>query len=83
MAALARLLGGAQVRVMPSIAGAGSSLVISWPGLIADTLLEGTPALGPSPVWATVTNMVQVGPNGLYVTVPAARDRFFRVRRSW
>jgi hypothetical protein len=65
------------------IARAGSQVTLSWPNTIADTLLEGTGVLGPSAQWLWVTNTPAAGPSLLSLTLPAAGNEFFRVRRPW
>jgi PKD repeat protein len=65
------------------ITQAAGSLALSWPNTIADTLLEGTPVLGPSANWMPVTNAVNVSQNTLSVTVSGAGNKFFRVRQLW
>jgi hypothetical protein len=69
--------------VQLGIARAGSQVTLSWPNTIADTLLEGTGVLGPSAQWLWVTNSPAVGPSLLSVTLPAAGNESFRVRRPW
>jgi PKD repeat protein len=69
--------------VMLGIANMGGSLALSWPNTIADTLLEGTDALGPSAKWVPVTNAVNVSQSTLSVSVSATGNRFFRVRQLW
>ena len=48
--------------VQLSVASAGSQVTLSWPNTIADTLLEGSPVLGPSAQWQWVTNTQAAGP---------------------
>jgi hypothetical protein len=69
--------------VQLGIARAGSQVTLSWPNTIADTLLEGTGVLGPSAQWLWVTNTPAPGPSLLSLTLPAAGNEFFRVRRPW
>ena len=59
------------------------SLTLSWPNTIADTLLEGAVAFGPSANWLPVTNAVSVSQNTLSVTVSTTGNKFFRVRQLW
>jgi PKD repeat protein len=69
--------------VQLGIALAGSQVTLVWPNTIADTLLEGTSALGSSAQWLWVTNTPAVGPSLISLTLPAAGNEFFRVRRPW
>jgi hypothetical protein len=69
--------------VQLGIARAGSQVTLVWPNTIADTLLEGTSALGSSAQWLWVTNTPAVGPSLISLTLPAAGNEFFRVRRPW
>ena len=69
--------------VQLGIARAGSQVTLSWPNTIADTLLEGTVALGSSAQWLWVTNTPTAGPSLISLTLPAAANEFFRVRRPW
>jgi PKD repeat protein len=69
--------------VMLGVANAGGSLALSWPNIIADSVLEGTGVLGPDANWVPVTNAVNVSQNTLSVTVPATGNKFFRVRQPW
>ena len=57
-----------------SVALVGGRLTLSLPSTTADTLLEATSNLGPSAQWLWVTNSQ---------TLPAADQRFFRLRRPW
>jgi hypothetical protein len=58
-------------------------VTLSWPTTIADTLLEGSGALGPSAQWLWVTNTPVAGPGLLSVTLPTSGNEFFRIRRPW
>jgi PKD repeat protein len=69
--------------VQLSLARSGSQVTLSWPSSIADTLLEGTGALGPSAQWLWVTNTPAAGPSLLSLTLPFAGNEFFRIRRPW
>lgn len=69
--------------VQLSLARASGQVTLSWPNTIADTLLEGTGALGPSAQWLWVTNPPAAGPSLLSLTLPAAGNEFFRIRRPW
>jgi hypothetical protein len=69
--------------VQLSLAGAGGGVTLSWSNTIADTLLEGTDALGPSAQWLWVTNTPAAGPTLLSVTLPATGNKLFRIRRPW
>jgi len=69
--------------VQLSVARSGSHVTLSWPNTIADTLLEGSSALGPSAQWLWVTNGPTVGPGTLSLTLPAAGNEFFRILRPW
>ncbi len=65
------------------IANAGNSATISWPNMIADTLLEQSSVLGTSAHWTWVTNTPNSNPSLLNVTLPVSGNEFFRVRRPW
>ena len=69
--------------VQLAYARSGGQVTLSWPSSIADTLLEGAGALGPSAQWQWVTNTPTVGPSMINLTLPAAGSEFFRVRRPW
>jgi len=60
-----------------------SQVTLAWPKSIADTLLEGSSAIGPSAQWLWVTNPPTAGPTFLSLTLPAAGNEFFRIRRPW
>ena len=69
--------------VQLSVARAGSQVTLSWPNTIADILLAGSGVLGPSAQWLWVTNTPAAGPSLLSLTLPAAGNEFFRIRRPW
>lgn len=69
--------------VQLAVARTGAQVTLSWPNTIADTLLEGSGALGPLANWQWVTNLPAAGPSLLSVTLPATGTEFFRVRRPW
>jgi PKD repeat protein len=58
-------------------------VTLAWPNTIADTLLEGSGALGPAAQWLWVTNTPVTGPSLISLTLPATGNEFFRVRRPW
>src|ERR1035437_7441334 len=69
--------------VLLRVARAANQVTLSWPSTIADTLLEGSGALGPSAQWLWVTNTPTGGASLLSVTLPAPGNEFFRIRRPW
>lgn len=69
--------------VQLNIARVGSSVTVSWPNTIADTLLEGNGSLASSASWGWVTNVPNASPNLLSVSLPVSGNEFFRVRRPW
>ena len=69
--------------VQLSYARSGNSVTVSWPNTIADTILEGTPVLGPAAQWQWVTNSPIVGPSLISLTLPASGTEFLRVKRPW
>ena len=66
-----------------SYAHAGNTVTVAWPKSIADTILEGTPVLGPAAHWQWVTNDPTFGPSLISLTLPANGTEFLRVRRPW
>jgi hypothetical protein len=72
---------GSPVRL--AYARSAGQVTLSWPNTIADTLLEGSGALGPAARWQWVTNTPTVGPALLSVTLPSLGTEFLRVRRPW
>ncbi len=72
---------GEPVAITPALAG--DNLTLSWPVSVADTIVEVSPALGPAAQWTWVTNTPVADASVASVTVPAAGNRFFRVRRPW
>lgn len=69
--------------VQLAVVGGTSQVTLSWPRSIADTLLEGSGVLGPAAQWQWVTNTPTVGPSLISLTLPAAGNEFFRIRRPW
>ena len=69
--------------VQLSVARSGNQLTLSWPNSIADTLLQGSGALGASAQWLWVTNTPIAGPSLLSVTLPVTGKEYFRVQRPW
>ena len=69
--------------VQLSVARSGSQVTVSWPNTIADTLLQGSAALGASAQWLWVTNTPVAGPSLLSVTLPVTGNEIFRVQRPW
>jgi hypothetical protein len=70
----------------PVILRTGSSrnvITLSWPATIADTLLEGSSALGPLAYWQWITNTPAANEGSLTINVPSGGNQFFRVRRPW
>ncbi len=62
---------------------AGNLLTLSWPNSLSDALLEVSPRLGPTAQWTWVTNVPTFTPSTVSVTLPAADQGFYRVRRPW
>ena len=65
------------------IAHAGSSVTVSWPNTIADTLVEEASGFDVASPWSWLTNSPTKNPDFLSVMVTASSNRFFRVRRPW
>jgi len=65
------------------ISSAGHFVTLFWPNTMADALLEGTGALELPSQWQWITNMPATSPSLFSVTLPAAGNQFFRVRRPW
>jgi hypothetical protein len=59
----------------------GSTLSLSWPVSIADTLLEESGVLGSGAHWVATTNAITGGTNIYTLSLPAAGNGFFRVRQ--
>jgi PKD repeat protein len=56
------------------------SILLSWAKSTGDALVEETPTLAPTAIWALCTNVV-AGDSTLTVTVPNAATKFYRLRR--
>ncbi len=69
--------------VVLEAAKAGSAVTISWRDTVADSLLEGSSALGPAAHWTWITNSPSANAGLLNVTLPSSGNKFFRVRRPW
>jgi hypothetical protein len=69
--------------VQLAVAHVGNQVTVSWPNSIADTLLEASPALGPSADWKWITNAPTVSPSLITLSLPATSPQFLRVRRPW
>jgi PKD repeat protein len=66
-----------------AIAQDATTVTLSWPDTLADTLLESSGTLGTSAQWLWITNAPTVAAGRVSVTLPAAGNQFVRVRRPW
>jgi hypothetical protein len=69
--------------ILLGINRAGSSVTLSWPNTIADTLLEASNGLDQPVPWSWIPTAPVANPDLWSVTVPAPGNQFFRVRRPW
>ncbi|MCX6879031.1 MAG: PKD domain-containing protein [Verrucomicrobia bacterium] len=69
--------------VVLGISQTGTSVTLSWPRTLADTLLETSADLGATSPWQWVPDAPGVIGNSLNVTLPASGQQFFRVDRPW
>ena len=69
--------------VLLEIAHANNQVVLAWPSTLADTLLETTTTLGSAAPWTSVSNVISTQLGSGSVTLPAAGNQYFRLRRPW
>ncbi len=64
-----------------SIANAATNVVLTWPALTTNWVLESTLTLGPTSQWTAVTNApVQSGAQTIVTNVPSAASQYYRLR---
>jgi hypothetical protein len=66
-----------------SIAAASTNVVLSWPGILTNYVVEAASVLSPPVQWQPVTNHVDTVNGTFAITVPAALpSRFFKLRQN-
>ena len=78
----AELLGGRPLPpVRLGISQLGGQVVITWPNIAYDYLMQSSPDLGPNG-WLVVTNAPDASGNPFSITLPiGSSSRFFRLKR--